>query len=206
MGRKKWSVSRFKTHENGRSFGPAGKYRFETKLAARLIWILCRIEAVKTGHRPWLSYIPTYSIDTTDIGIDFADAGPWRSYQLETSGDTFDQMVQNATVSEIDQDGGTLSAYGLDEASSQIEAACLRLILDKIGHQCDQCDSHFETGSGRLGEDGSFCDKCDRTNMIQGALDAGIPMSVIMGRTKLSDHFSERYINAQCGKPSHDET
>lgn len=131
MGRKKWSVTRFETHAGGRSYGPRAKYRFETKLVARLVWILCRIEAVKTGHRPWLSYIPTYSIDT-DLGIDFADAGPWRSYQLETSGDTFTELVQNATVSEIDQDGGTLFAYGIDEAPSQVEAACLRMILDKV--------------------------------------------------------------------------
>lgn len=34
----------------------------------------------------------------------------------------------------------------------------------------------------------------------QGALEAGIPISVIEGKTKLSDHFSETYINNQCNK------
>lgn len=34
----------------------------------------------------------------------------------------------------------------------------------------------------------------------QGALDAGIPLSVIEGRTKLSDHFSPEYINDKCGR------
>jgi len=34
----------------------------------------------------------------------------------------------------------------------------------------------------------------------QEALDAGIPLSVIEGKTKLSDHFSPEYITQQCGK------
>lgn len=33
----------------------------------------------------------------------------------------------------------------------------------------------------------------------QSALDAGIPLSVIEGKTKLSDHFSQDYINSKCG-------
>jgi len=131
MGRSKWSVTRFKTNSGGRSYGPAGKYRFETKLVARIAYTLFRFEALFTGHRPWMSYIPTYSIDT-DLGIDFADAGQWRSYQIETSGDSFNELVQNATVSEVDQDGGTIDAYGIDDASSEIETAALRLILDRV--------------------------------------------------------------------------
>lgn len=142
MKRNKWSVSRFKTQYTfqdrdgvtvkvASSYGPNGKYRFESYVVARLVWFLCRIESLFTGHRPWLSYIPTYSIDT-EMGIDFADAGPWRSYHLETSGDSFNEMVENATVSEVDQDGGTIDAYGLSDASSEVENACLRLILDKV--------------------------------------------------------------------------
>lgn len=131
MGRNKWSVTRFENHRGGRSYGPRAKYRFETKLIARIVYGLCQIEALFTGHRPWLSYIPTYSIDT-ELGIDFADEGQWRSYHLETSGDSFNEMAQNATVSEVDQDGGTIDAYGLDQASSEIETACLRMILDKV--------------------------------------------------------------------------
>ena len=34
----------------------------------------------------------------------------------------------------------------------------------------------------------------------QNALDAGIPLSVIEGKTKLKDHFSQEYIDYQCGK------
>jgi len=131
MKRNKWSVTRFETNCGGRSFGPKAKYRFETKLAARIVFILCRIEALFTGHRPWLSYIPTYSIDT-ELGVNFADAGVWRSYHLETSGDSFNEMVQNATVSEVDQDGGTIDAYSISDAVSQVEAAALGLILKQV--------------------------------------------------------------------------
>lgn len=129
--RNKWSVTRFKTHQGGRSYGPAGKYRFETRLVARLFYFVCQIESLWCGHAPSLCYIPLYQIDT-DIGIDFADAGPWRSYHLETTGDSFNEMVQNATVSEIDQDGGELDTYSIEQASSQIEMECLRMILDKV--------------------------------------------------------------------------
>ena len=131
MGRKKWSVTRFKTNPGGGSYRPAGKYRFETRLIARLFYFVCQIEALWSGYRPWLCYIPKYHIDT-EIGIDFADAGPWRSYHLDTSGDSFNEMIQNATVSEIDQDGGELDCYELRQASDEIETACLRLILDKV--------------------------------------------------------------------------
>lgn len=33
---------------------------------------------------------------------------------------------------------------------------------------------------------------------VQSALQAGIPHSVIEGKTKLTDHFSPEYIRAQC--------
>lgn len=33
---------------------------------------------------------------------------------------------------------------------------------------------------------------------IDSALAAGIPLSVIQGKTRLSDHFSEEYIKSQC--------
>jgi hypothetical protein len=134
MGRNKWSVTRFKTHQNGRSYGPAGKYRFETKLIAQAVYGLCQIEALFTGHSPWLSRIPTYQIDT-ELGIDFADEGMWRSYHIEASGDSLIEMIQNATVSEIDQDGGTIDAYGLVDASPQIENASLDVLKEYVFKQ-----------------------------------------------------------------------
>jgi hypothetical protein len=37
--------------------------------------------------------------------------------------------------------------------------------------------------------------------MTESALGAGIPLSVIEGKTKLSDHFSRAKIKAECGEP-----
>lgn len=43
-------------------------------------------------------------------------------------------------------------------------------------------------------------DELEIKNFRDGALDAGIPLSVIEGRTKLKEHFSQEYIDAQCGR------
>jgi hypothetical protein len=40
------------------------------------------------------------------------------------------------------------------------------------------------------------CEECARL-IEQSALDAGIPLSVIQGKTKLTDHFSREYIDMQ---------
>jgi hypothetical protein len=57
-----------------------------------------------------------------------------------------------------------------------------------------------ETGTGRCIE--QVCkelrEAAQREAFKQSALDAGIPLSVIEGRTKLSDHFSEDYIDFKC--------
>lgn len=39
----------------------------------------------------------------------------------------------------------------------------------------------------------------------QAALKAGIPLSVIEGKTKLSDHFSKEYIDFKRNKESNDD-
>ncbi len=47
-------------------------------------------------------------------------------------------------------------------------------------------------------DSGDYCEPCYLEGMKQGALDAGIPLSVIEGKTKLTDHFSPEYIKSQC--------
>ena len=41
---------------------------------------------------------------------------------------------------------------------------------------------------------------------IEGALAAGIPRSVIEGKTKLRDHFSKEYIDYKCNKKAKGDT
>lgn len=56
-----------------------------------------------------------YKINT-DLGIDYQDAGPWRSYVLTAQGTTFKELLKDATIEEVDQDGGTLNYYGIEDA------------------------------------------------------------------------------------------
>lgn len=97
-------------------------------------WLFARIYKLWASYHNdtvYMSYIPLYSIET-DSGVSYQDSGRWRSYQLETAGDTLEELVQNATVSEIDQDGGDLNTYSLDEACTEVEQACLKIIHSEV--------------------------------------------------------------------------
>lgn len=134
MKRTKWTVTRFKTNPGGRSYGPAGKYRFKTKFMALIVKKLFEIEAVlklNGGYKPWLSYRPLYGIDT-ELGISYQDIGPWRSYHFNTSGDSLQELIDNAVVSEIDQDGGELDCYGIHDGTYELGSLCLELIHEEI--------------------------------------------------------------------------
>lgn len=127
--RNKYKVTRFGSTKSYTY--PKSRSYFKTKVIAHLFYKVCQIEALFSGQKPWISYIPMYGIDT-ELGISYQDCGPWRSYHLETAGDSLEELIQNATVSEVDQDGGELDCYGLDDCSSQVEKVCLELIHEKI--------------------------------------------------------------------------
>lgn len=67
-----------------------------------------------------------------DLGINYQDCGVWRSYQLETYGDTMEELWDNAVIAEIDQDGGELDCYGMGEAPSDVYEAADKLIKEKF--------------------------------------------------------------------------
>jgi hypothetical protein len=88
--------------------------------------------------------MPKYTIDCLDLEIEWRDLGRWRSYSLSAHGDTLDELVESATISEVDQDGGELRCYGLGEADNEVfRVACktieahvekkrqLQLLLDR---------------------------------------------------------------------------
>ena len=66
--------------------------------------------------------------------------------------------------------------------------------------------SHCEICNCQLNTDfvsndaGDFCLGCENQLYIDGALNAGIPLTVIEGKTKLLDHFSQEYINKMINK------
>lgn len=68
----------------------------------------------------------------TDLGVDFADEGAWRSYDLSTHGSSLSELLENAAVSEIDQDGGELDTYELSDASNEIQDAADVLIAKAL--------------------------------------------------------------------------
>jgi hypothetical protein len=70
------------------------------------------------------------------LPIDFADEGPWRSFHMDTQGETLVELINNATITEIDKDGGELNCYGIPDADpNTVEAVfdVLELVLRTSG-------------------------------------------------------------------------
>lgn len=63
----------------------------------------------------------------------------------------------------------------------------------------------FELACERAGLPDAICDWAVNIAMTESALDAGIPLSVIHGKTKLSDHFSQEYIDHMSNKKTVNE-
>jgi hypothetical protein len=72
---------------------------------------------------------PRITIDQ-DLGTEYRDAGPWRAYHVMTSGDSLGELIANAVISEIDQDGGEIVTYDLPDASNAVQESALRLIAE----------------------------------------------------------------------------
>lgn len=64
-----------------------------------------------------------YNVYNEELGIDYADCGPWRSYHLTASGNTLAELVKDATVSEVGQDGEDFKCYDVLEGNAPAEAA-----------------------------------------------------------------------------------
>lgn len=74
-----------------------------------------------------------HSIDESDIGIDYQDEGPWRSYGVQSEGSTIDELLENAYIYETDQDGGELNCYPIDDASNEVYGAAMQVLGKFIG-------------------------------------------------------------------------
>lgn len=68
-----------------------------------------------------------------DLGVDFQDSGPWRSYTLVGQGDTLEEFLDDAAIFEIDQDGGSLNDYSIFDAGNEVEKAAIEMIMSKFG-------------------------------------------------------------------------
>ncbi len=54
-----------------------------------------------------------YSIEDAEMQTEYCDAGPWRSYRLDTHGNSLHECLVNATITAVDQDGGELYTESL---------------------------------------------------------------------------------------------
>jgi len=64
----------------------------------------------------------------TDLGVEYRDAGPWRSYHLVARGNTESELLANASIAEIDQEGDDLDCYGIEDAPVAVEEAAYDVI------------------------------------------------------------------------------
>ena len=67
-----------------------------------------------------------------DHELDFENDGPFLGLRLDAEGDTFEEMVENATITAVDQDGGdrwTEKAFGY---SNSIDDQCELALAEEI--------------------------------------------------------------------------
>lgn len=106
------------------------------------------------------------------------------------------QELASRMTKQIEQDIEALQLSGIEfrrdfDGVSQDGYLLAKLISEQLAH-------------GKMNLQGLVCCTEDETmtdiEFKQGALDAGIPLSVIEGKTKLSNHFSKDYIDWKRGK------
>ncbi len=70
-----------------------------------------------------------YYLPAGDLGVDFRDAGPWRSYDVdEVRAHTARDLLAEVSISEVDQDGGDLACYGFEDAPREVQDAILKAV------------------------------------------------------------------------------
>lgn len=62
------------------------------------------------------------------LETEFRDSGAWRSYELNSFGRTLEDLIENAHISEIDQDGGEICTYGLGHAPGNVYKDAMKII------------------------------------------------------------------------------
>lgn len=73
-----------------------------------------------------------YTLEIDDLGVEYADSGAWRSYSMEATGTSADELLDNAHIFEIDQDGGNLRDYPLSSVGGALYKAGARAISEHV--------------------------------------------------------------------------
>ena len=67
-----------------------------------------------------------------DMGIDYQDSGIWRSYYLHFYGKDLKEVLESAMISEVDQDGGEINSYGIEDATNNVQIIAYEIIESAI--------------------------------------------------------------------------
>ena len=73
-----------------------------------------------------------YEITCKDLEIQYDGAGPWRCFELTTFGDTYDDLISNSAIAEVDAEDLEIGAYSVARASAEVATAAKRLISEFI--------------------------------------------------------------------------
>lgn len=98
-----------------------------------------------TKHKRWLIDINSRELPS----VDYYGPPPWRSYELNTYGDNERQLIENVGISEIDQDGGELTTYGLIDAKKEVQEEVKAIIKEAL------CEAGITSESEQLSKTGS---------------------------------------------------
>lgn len=90
------------------------------------------------------------SIDE-DLGVDYQDESPWRSYNLYADGANKLELLNSAQVQEVDQDGGEINTYDLEHSSKEVYDAAEKMINEAIDNYdpppwCHSCGATNKKG------------------------------------------------------------
>ena len=81
----------------------------------------------------------------TELGIPYEDCGAWRSYHLMAEGNDIGELWADAHISEVDQDGGDINDYPLEDAGNDVIGAVILLLEQTTGKKiCDDCDGEAD--------------------------------------------------------------
>lgn len=67
-----------------------------------------------------------------DLGLDYQDWGQWRSYELIAGGDSYEELLESASIVEINQEGKELACYGLNRAEPDVYREAVFLIQSRV--------------------------------------------------------------------------
>lgn len=76
--------------------------------------------------------MPKYIIEDMELPTEYRDEGPWRCYHLDTHGENIHELLLNASIVAVDQDGGELYVQTLDQVDGALAADVERAIAKAV--------------------------------------------------------------------------